>query len=221
MEELEASCPECSARIMPENFNVSTDYAYCASCKKIFRFSEVITGNTKFYPLDKMPSRMKVREDFDYYSVYAPYPKLILLFLVPFTAVWSGFSMGGLYIQPLLQGKLPWGQFLFGIPFLIGTVVLLSIIIASLGGVKVIIDGEGRGIIRSGFSFLAWKKRFDINDVSEIDVTVKHGNETKSELLDMKLKSGSKISFGTGLRSDDLHYMKALLSSRILKRKKK
>jgi hypothetical protein len=45
----------------------------------------------------------------------------VVLFLIPFTALWSGVSMWGIYGRQLVQGKFDPAHSLFGLPFLLGT----------------------------------------------------------------------------------------------------
>jgi hypothetical protein len=42
------------------------------------------------------------------------------LFMIPFTCVWSGMSLGGIYGKQVSSGRFDPGSSLFGVPFLIG-----------------------------------------------------------------------------------------------------
>jgi hypothetical protein len=48
------------------------------------------------------------------------------LFVVPFTCVWSGMSMSGIYGTQIASGVFDPKMSLFGLPFLIGTCVLVG-----------------------------------------------------------------------------------------------
>ena len=57
-----------------------------------------------------------------------------VFFLLPFTALWSGLSLGGIYGKQIAGGKFDWAASLAGLPFVIGTVVLLGTILFMLFG---------------------------------------------------------------------------------------
>lgn len=48
------------------------------------------------------------------------------LFVVPFTCVWSGISLGGIYGRQVSSGQFDPTSSLFGLPFLIGSVFLIG-----------------------------------------------------------------------------------------------
>jgi hypothetical protein len=57
-----------------------------------------------------------------------------VLFLIPFTAVWSGFSLWGIYGLQIASGKFDPVASLAGLPFVLGTVVLVTVILHMLFG---------------------------------------------------------------------------------------
>ena len=65
--------------------------------------------------------------------IYQKIPPVVW-FLIPFTAVWSGGSMFGIYGSQIKHGHFEWAPSLFGLPFLLGSLVLVSIILFSLFG---------------------------------------------------------------------------------------
>jgi hypothetical protein len=87
----------------------------------------------------------------------------ILLFLVPFTALWSGGSMYGIYGNQIREGKFDLGQSLFGIPFLIGTLVLLGIIAYLTFGKWTIALDRGQGSVFVGLGPFGWTRHFSYN----------------------------------------------------------
>ena len=70
----------------------------------------------------------------------------VAFFLVPFTGLWSGFSLWGIYGSQWTSGKFDPVMSLAGLPFLIGTVFLLGMIVFLLfGSWRVHLD---RGTVR-------------------------------------------------------------------------
>ena len=69
-----------------------------------------------------------------------------VLVLIPFAAVWSGFSLWGIYGSQFAKGKIDLAASLAGLPFVIGTVILLAVIANMLfGHWRLLID---RGMAR-------------------------------------------------------------------------
>lgn len=58
----------------------------------------------------------------------------IVWFLIPFTLLWGGGSLGGIYLTQYFSGKFEFIPSAFGIPFLIGTLFLIRAIVRMLFG---------------------------------------------------------------------------------------
>ena len=87
-------------------------------------------------------------------------------FLVPFMLVWSGFSLGGIYGTHIVKGKFDPMMSLFGIPFVLGSVLFWSLALMAIAGkVEVRIRGE-EGTIFTGLGVLGWTRRFRVTEVS-------------------------------------------------------
>jgi hypothetical protein len=156
------SCPFCHSAIGVDDVNVATDIAMCRSCGKTSAFS-LISGMAEVSPdLVNNPPRWTRLEMGPMGGTMVVYRRVspILLFLVPFTALWSGGSMYGIYIRQFIDGKFDLARSLFGIPFLIGTVVLLSAIMYLLTGRWIITLDRGQGSVFVGAWGIGWTRRF-------------------------------------------------------------
>ena len=129
-------CQSCGAGISLADVNVANDIALCRTCGKTMPFSEIapIPG-AEHMDLRQPPKGVRIEESpiRGRSVIYRKIP-LALLFLIPFTAVWSGMSMLGIYGSQIWKGEFDLGSSLFGLPFLLGTVVLVSIILFGLFG---------------------------------------------------------------------------------------
>ena len=76
--------------------------------------------------LETLPKTIKMDTGFNGETIIV-YHRLspLLFFFLPFTAIWSGGSMIGIYGTQFWKCEFDLGQSLFGIPFLLGTIVLL------------------------------------------------------------------------------------------------
>lgn len=196
----EYTCPLCQASIALEDVNVATDIALCRTCGKTSSFADVISVAeiTTGMP-QQAPNNVQITTDAQAGTTIT-YKKLsaILLFLVPFTVLWSGGSMWGIYGTQLSQGTFDLGQSLFGLPFLIGTIVLLSIIITLLFGAWKISLHNGQGTVFFGAGPLGWTRRFTYNRdtlVALRNTSVRVNNVPQKGILIQN--NDSELTFGT------------------------
>lgn len=97
------------------------------------------------------PRGVRLRREFgDALTIVCRPRKGMLLFLVPFTALWSGFSLGTIYVVPWWTGRFDWQAGLVGIPFLAGTLVLVGAILHLLFAKTTITLAKGRVTLRGG-----------------------------------------------------------------------
>src|SRR3984957_14366963 len=124
---MEVICPSCRAKIAAGDINVSTDVALCRSCGNTFRLSEIIGAiPSSSIDLHSPPSGAWYTPVADGFTAGATTRSWMALFIVPFTCVWAGGSMFGIYGTQIIKGQFIPSSSLFGIPFLIGSIVLVS-----------------------------------------------------------------------------------------------
>ncbi len=207
-------CPDCGAAIKVEDVNVSTDVALCRACGKSRPFSALESlSNIDTGCLDKAPPRGV--------SVLTPpegglelrYRRLspVLLFLIPFTLIWSGGSLGGIYIAPLLKtGRLDPNAALFGLPFLIGTFVMLSIIVYMIFGVWRIRLSGGEGSVFAGVGRLGWTRRFAYGPGTTLRVKASSVsvNDVRQDAIYVKT-DGVETGFGALFKPDAREFIAA------------
>ena len=161
----EYNCPLCRSAIAIADVNVATDLALCRACGKTSAFS-AITGAAEI-SLDSLshpPRHVHVEKDFQIGTVIRYYKfSSALYFLIPFTALWSGFSMWGIYGRQISRGEFDLGRSLFGLPFLAGTLFLLAVIAILLLGKWVITLNNGKGIVFFGMGTLGCTRHFTYN----------------------------------------------------------
>jgi hypothetical protein len=211
-------CPFCESAIPMEDVNVATDLALCRSCGKTCAFS--LIGGVSEISVDclKTPPRwIKAEKDFQG-EITIVYRKLspVLFFLIPFTAFWSGFSMWGIYGQQFVKGKFDLGQSLFGIPFLLGSIVLLTIIAFLLFGKWVITLCKGEGAVFVGVGFIGWKRHFRYARDSVVSLqktSVEINNVPQKGIL---VRTGEKdFVFGSLLKEEAKKYIASAIMMEI------
>jgi hypothetical protein len=121
--------------------------------------------------------------------------------------IWSGMSLGGIYGSQIIEGKFNPAMSLFGIPFLIGSVIFWSLALMAIWGKVEITISQHGGTVFTGLGKIGLKKHFTWKEISKItekstliNYPGKRGNSTQ-------LTGSKSISFGSGLNESRKFYM--------------
>ena len=206
-------CPDCQSAIGFDDINVANDIALCRSCGNTHNFSIIssIVSDNSSLSMGKTPKHVKVKSEFMKggeikYSRISPG----ILFLIPFTCFWSGLSVYGIYLEPWLKkGRLPeTPQMLMGLPFLIGTIVLVSIIIYMLFGKTVITLNKGKGDIFVGIGMIGWCRHFKYNTQSQVRLVPTSTKVNNVRKYGIKISTNEDdITFGALIEDKSKQYM--------------
>jgi hypothetical protein len=216
--ETEFRCPVCHAVIPANDVNVATDLALCRACGRTSSFALVSGASQISLDLLATPPRsIRVEEDFD--GTVITYRRIspAVLFLIPFTAFWSGLSMWGIYGSQFKKGQFELGQCLFGLPFLFGTIVLLSVIASLLFGKWRIALRQGEGSVFFGVGPLGWTRRFTYNrnTVVSLRLTSVRVNEVPQQGIAVQT-DGTELVFGSSLKQDAKKFIAAVLTKAVV-----
>ena len=158
-------CPKCGAEVPLSDINVSADLMLCKSCGETSSFAEAVSDAGDETVLVKPPPK-HLRIETDPMDperrttiTYKKIP-LLALFFIPFTCVWSGFSMTGIYGSQIAKGAFDPKLSLFGIPFLIGSIILVSTCLFMLFGKRVLALKGGEAKYFAGVFGIGLRKRF-------------------------------------------------------------
>lgn len=211
--------PNCRGRIAMEDINVSNDIALCRNCGSSFPFSLLEKAQAlQDYPLTEPPRHVHLEEDFGrkvlvYRRIWPG-----VLFLVPFTAFWSGLSMWFLYIEALRQTPVDWTRMVFGIPFLLGTIFLISMILFGLFGKVVITLENGVGTVFVGIGTLGRTRTFSYSRESFVAIKDSGVRRNDTPVLGICIQNGrEEFFFGTGIDEKSKHYIAAFIVSEAAK----
>jgi hypothetical protein len=209
------TCPNCGKELPLADINMAQDMALCRACG----FSGSFLGASSVPQMTdeemaRPPKRVSLRREFgDALTIECRPKRASLLFLIPFTLFWSGISMGGIYGTQIAHGQLDWKLSLFGLPFLIGTIVLVTVILYQIFGKTTVTLAKGRirlstglfGVGRSrelacepGTMVTIEKSGYRVNNVPQPEIVLTSG--------DQKLKFGAM-----GLSDEARNYVAAVL----------
>ena len=101
-------------------------------------------------PVMTPPKGVDLVETMDGFRLTLSTRSCIAIFLVPFTLVWAGGSLGGIYGTQIAKGEFNWMMSLFGLPFLLGSVALIGLTVMSVCGRTIVELAGGKFSIRTG-----------------------------------------------------------------------
>jgi len=199
-------CPQCHSEIPLEDVNVSTNIALCRLCGQTWSYAELIEDNPTDFDLMNPPKGAWYRERPPRgFEVGASTRSAVAFFLVPFMCVWSGGSLGGIYGSQLAKRHFSLGESLFGIPFILGTLLFGSIAVMSMcGKVCVTVEGDD-GILFMGVGPIGWRRRFNWQKVTSIRRTESYNRRSLSQQI--TFEGEKRLNFGSNLKDDRLNFM--------------
>jgi hypothetical protein len=210
------NCPKCGGALPAADVNVTTDVAVCRRCDGIFKLSELVSHEAASHAdLGPPPPGAWCFEDAHGFRIGATTRSPIAFYLVPFMIVWSGFSLGGIYGHQIVQGKFQPGISLFGIPFIIGSVVFWSLALMAIAGkCELTVRGDEAALF-IGLGSLGWTRRFhwsEISTVSEAPMTKRYPGNRGAAL---SLEGRSRLIFGSNLSDARRYYLLNALRRRL------
>ena len=95
---MKIKCPKCKRIVPADQMNISTDLALCPQCNEGFKISKSLDiDSINADILQNPPKGAWFRQETHHIIVGATTRSPEAFFLVPFTCVWSGGSLGGIY----------------------------------------------------------------------------------------------------------------------------
>ena len=136
------------------------------------------------------------------------------LFLVPFTCVWAGGSMAGIYGSQIAKHAFDLKLSLFGIPFVIGSIVLILSCLFALFGKHVVTLSCGNGTYFRGVGPFGRTTRFGYNRETKVlcgETAYRVNGRSLPCLKLTNLNAAVSVKICTGMDEDALEYIAALL----------
>ncbi len=198
-------CCSCGAGIALADVNVANDIALCRACGKTMAFSDItpIPGAADI-DLSRPPKGVRI-EDSPIRGRSIIYRRIspLVFFLIPFTAAWSGFSMTGIYGRQIAKGEFDPGISLLGLPFFIGTIVLVSVILFMLFGRWRFSHNRGLLEVATEIGPIGWTRRLACDKSARVgirDSAVRHNN-VPQKLIHVECQ-GNSLKFGAIIPED-------------------
>jgi len=206
-------CKFCQAPIGIADVNVSTDIALCRACGRTMPFSEIASlPGIPDADLQAPPKGVRIEEDFAGARTVT-YKKIspVVWFLIPFTALWSGGSLTAIFGKQLQRGTFDMQEAFFGLPFLFGTVVMVSLIVYFLFGNWRVRFAQGLCEVSTGVGPLRWTRRLPCDRTSRVSLqtTSVRVNNVPQQAICIDT-NGKSLKFGTMIPQNPKTYIAAV-----------
>lgn len=222
------TCPKCGHEVPLKDINVAKDIMLCMACGETSSFSEVKRARDDAQREDegrkllsgKPPKHLKVETDPTTGGVRLIYHRLSkqAIFLVPFTTVWAGFSLTVIYGSQIMKGEFDWRVSLFGLPFLIGSIALISTCCYMLFGKQVLTLACGKGMFFRGVGSIGRRKRFAFDRTTRVGCGSTDYAVNGISLSELRLSTPGQaktIRICVGMDEDALDYAEAVIKREI------
>jgi hypothetical protein len=218
---MQITCPTCRAKIATDDINVSTDVALCRSCGNTFHVSEILGGTSSILSslvssivppsgpvdLNSPPSGAWYTPTAEGFTAGASTRSWMALFIVPFTCVWSGGSMFGIYGTQIIKGHFNLFSSLFGIPFFLGSCFLVSLCAMMVfGKVTLAVHGD-RLAIFTGVGPLGITRTANLSDFKNAREDFGSGMNTNRQSRVIRLEGNRALAFGSMLSTERRYFL--------------
>lgn len=204
---MKIQCPKCKQAVPADQVNMGTDLAFCPHCNDGFKVSEAIDQDTVNPDILRDPPKGAwFKKEMDRVVVGATTRSPAAFFLVPFMCVWSGFSLGGIYGSQIAKGEFDLGSSLFGIPFLLGSILFWSFALMAVCG-KVEVSIGKLSSVFVGVGRLGWTRRFewpDVHAIREDGTNVSYPGGHQAAIV---MEGKTRIKFGAGLNGKRRYFV--------------
>lgn len=185
-------CPRCRKPIPPDQISMATATVHCPPCGEIFAIPDLLSQTSEPVDLTNLPKGLQYEEWPGGFRTTVSHRSCLIFFLVPFTMVWAGGSLSGIYGSQIVRGQFELGASLFGIPFLLGSIFLTCLCLFMLFGYSSVESSGGTGRSSLGIGPFRWHRRFASAEVTGIEFQPRSGeNQAQAALI---LADGRRVT---------------------------
>lgn len=216
---MKIQCPGCKEVVPGDQVNMGTDLAFCPQCNNGFKISETVDQEIiNEEVLRDPPKGTWYRKERNGVVLGASTRSAAAFFLVPFMLVWSGGSLGGIYGSQILSGKFDLLTSLFGIPFLLGSILLWALALMAIWGRVVVTIGRESSVF-VGIGPVGWSRSFNWSNVKTIREDISFSGRNNSRQTAIVMEGDKRLRFGSGLNEARRYFL--LSSLKYLKSQEK
>jgi hypothetical protein len=210
-------CPKCNNRLSAAEINILENIGHCKSCNHVFDLKEQLEEakeleKMKNFDPEVTPDKVSHERYQDKILIKFSLRSKMALFLIPFTMVWSGVSIGGIYMSQIAARKFDLVSSLFGLPFLLGTVFLLFLIVKSIAGkIEITLNNQG-GESFSGFGPFGIKKKWRWDEIVQVAEGSSNVRINGVPLRPVRLEGQRLVKLGSTLPKEQTDYLRDVMT---------
>ena len=217
-------CPECGLPIAVADLAPAQGVAVCRFCEKPYPLAAcqeaVPFEQRNIVPEQALPKGVQLAETMDGFRLTLSTRSYAAFFFVPFTLVWAGGSLGGIYGTQIAKGEFNWMLSLFGLPFLVGSFFLIAITVMAVAGRCVVELAGGKFSIRTGALGVYRTQSAAWDDVVSCRLTEAtsrgRSSYTTTYQVEVEVEGGKPLKFGgTGAERETVLWLSRFLAGRI------
>jgi hypothetical protein len=215
-------CPECGLPIETADLAPAQGVAVCRFCEKPYPLAAcqvaVPYEQRNIEPETALPKGVQLAETMDGFRLILSVRSCLAFFMVPFTMVWAGGSLGGIYGTQIAKGEFNLVMSLFGIPFLAGSIFLIAITVMAVAGRSVVELAGGKFSIRTGALGVYRTKSVAWDDVLSCRLTenAPYGRSYSTTYeVEVAVERGEPLRFGGGAERKTVLWISRFLAGRI------
>ena len=217
-------CPECGLPIAVADLAPAQGVAVCRFCEKPYPLAAcqeaVPFEQRNIVPEQALPKGVQLAETMDGFRLTLSTRSCAAFFLVPFTLVWAGGSLGAIYGTQIAKGEFNWMLSLFGLPFLVGSFFLIAITVMAVAGRCVVELAGGKFSIRTGALGVYRTQSAAWDDVVSCRLTEAtsrgRSSYTTTYQVEVAVEGGKSLRFGaTGAERETVLWLSRFLAGRI------
>jgi hypothetical protein len=221
---MEFHCPDCGLPIEAADLAPAQGVAVCRFCEKPHPLAAcqqaIPFEHRNIIPEQALPKGVILEETMDGFRLTLSMRSYVAFFLVPFTMFWAGGSLGGIYGTQIAKGEFNLVMSLFGIPFLVGSVILIALTVMTVAGRCVVELAGGKFSIRTGALGGYWTQSAAWDDVLSCRLveSSRRGRNayTTTYQVEIACEGGKSLKLGsTGAERATVLWVSRFLAGRI------
>ena len=133
--------------------------------------------------------------------------------------IWSGVSLGAIYGTQIAQGEFNLTVSLFGIPFVLGTLLFGSVAVMSVCGRLVVTTDVDEGTVFTGIGPIGYTRHFRWPSITAVE-EVHANNHSDYNNSAISLIGQTRLKFGSMLSDKRRYYLLRFLQKYLAERKR-
>ena len=197
-------CRSCRSEIALEDVNPSTDVALCRRCKATHSYAQLLAVSEVDVRLPPAGARFEgVAGGF---TVEASTRSWMAALMIPFACAWIGMSAGAIYGRQIESRRFDPIQSLLGIPFLLGSIMLIVWCAMMTAGVVRVTRRADDLEIFIGIGPIGWRRRYRWSDFRTAREDTRSGSYWSRKPVHVIVLEGDRRAVFGSMLSEERRY---------------